>query len=199
MKTAIRLAETEAERLALYAFRYAIYVEEMARPQRHADHAMRRISDPMDGTARNLIAWNSDEIVGCVRVNLARDGGVDYYRELLRMDAVGSAWPDAVSLCTRLMIRPEWRSSPLAMRLSIAAFELGLRECIRWNFIDCNDHLASFFTRMGYVTTHRPTHDEYGQVNAMRFDLTNEQWLASAGSPFRQSFNRHRAVLSQGG
>ena len=140
MKTAIRLAETEAERLALYAFRYAIYVEEMARPQRHADHAMRRISDPMDGTARNLIAWNSDEIVGCVRVNLARDGGVDYYRELLRMDAVGSAWPDAVSLCTRLMIRPEWRSSPLAMRLSIAAFELGLRECIRWNFIDCNDN-----------------------------------------------------------
>jgi hypothetical protein len=134
--------------------------------------------------------------LGCVRVNFARDGGLDYYRALLRMDGVGAAWPQAVSLCTRLMIRPDWRHSPLAMRLSVAAFDLGLWHGIRFNFIDCNDHLADFFTRMGYVLTHRATHEEYGEVNAMRFDLRDGAWLACAASPFRRSFDRWRQETS---
>lgn len=190
MSVEVRVAETEAERRRLYAFRYRIYVEEMGRTQKHADHRTRLISDPMDRTAHNLVAWRDDEIIGCVRINFARDGGLDYYRELLRMDGAGAAWPHAVSLCTRLMIRPDWRNSPLAIRLSVAAFELGLWGGIRFNFIDCNDHLADFFARIGYVLTHRPVHEEYGQVNAMRFDLGDEVWLASPGSPFRRSFAR---------
>ena len=71
----IRLAATDVELEALYAFRYRIYVEEMGRPQKYADHDMRRIRDPLDETGRNLVAWDNSEIVGCVRVNFARDGG----------------------------------------------------------------------------------------------------------------------------
>ena len=167
----IRLAQTPAELSALFAFRYRIYVEEMGRTQKYADHTTRNISDPLDAAAFNLVAWHDERIVGCVRVNFARDGGLDYYRDLLRMEAIGPSWPDRVSLCTRLMIAPRWRRTTLAVRLSIACYELGLGSGIAWNFIDCNDHLVGFFERLGYEFTHQPTHEEYGQVNAMRFDL----------------------------
>ena len=42
MSVEIRLPATRAEHEALYAFRYRIYVEEMERPQKHADHSARQ-------------------------------------------------------------------------------------------------------------------------------------------------------------
>lgn len=92
MTIAIRLAETEAELTALYTFRYRIYVEEMARPQKYADHDARTIRDPLDDTAYNLVAWQDDAIAGCVRVNFARDGGMDYYERFSRMLNTGNAY-----------------------------------------------------------------------------------------------------------
>ena len=51
---------------ALYAFWYRIYVEEMARPQKYADHATRRIRDPLDDRGYNIVAWDAaGQISGC--------------------------------------------------------------------------------------------------------------------------------------
>lgn len=192
MTIEVRFADKQVDRAALFAFRYRIYVEEMRRPQSHADHQARQIRDSLDLTAHNLVAWDREEIVGCIRVNFARDGGLAYYRKLLRMDAVGEAWPFAVSLTTRLMVHPDWRKSSLAVRLGMKAFALGLREAIRFDFIDCNDHLAPMFRRLGYVSTHRPVHYDYGEVNAMRLDLYDRAHLAATGSPFSRAFSRRK-------
>jgi len=189
----IRLANSHRELAALYAFRYKVYVAEMGRTQKYADHHNQIIRDPLDDVAYNLVAWHGGDVVGCVRVNFARDGGLNYYRELLRMADV-PAWPDAVSLCTRLMVEANWRRSTLAARLAVACYELGLTNQIATNFIDCNDHLIPFFEQMGYELTHRPVHEEYGQVNAMRFDLYDLPRLIEKSSPFRRPLERHLAV-----
>jgi len=185
MRYSLSIAETLEDRERLYRFRYAIYVEEMRRPQKYADHDRMRIIDPLDECGHNIIATGErGDIVGCVRVNFTKDGGIDYYERLLDMSAVGANHPSKTSLCTRMMVAESHRRSLLATKLSCACFQLGLDHGIRWSFVDCNDHLVGFFERLGYLRTHRPVHDEYGQVNAMRMDLHAVDHLKAVGSPF---------------
>ena len=177
---------------ALYAFRYRIYVEEMARPQKYADHAKRRICDPLDDCGYNIVALDAaGQISGCVRVNLARDGALDYYSDLLGLKAVGAEHPATTSVCTRLMILPEHRGTTLATRLSCASFELGLNYGVVWNFLDCNDHLVGFFARMGYERTHTAIHEEYGRVNVMRLNIRDYSRLRATGSIFQKNLERY--------
>ena len=196
----IRIAEarTQAEREALFAFRYRIYVEEMNRPQKYADHGRRRIEDPLDKSGTNFVAWAGESIVGCVRVNFCRDGGTAYYEELLHMADVGPTFREDSSICTRLMVAPEFRKSRLATHLSCACFQLGRENRIRWNFIDCNDHLVRFFERMGYVKTHDVVHEEYGSVNVMRFDLEGVDRLRSMNSIFVRLAMARSQPLAEG-
>lgn len=191
MTAEIRLAQDAAELEALFAFRYRIYVEELARPQKYADHAAKMIRDPLDGTAYNFIAWTGNEIVGCIRINLARDGAIDYYRDLLRMDDAAVDWRANTSLSTRFMIAPDWRGTTLAIRLASTAYEFGLVNGIEWNFIDCYDNLATFFRRLGWIQTHAANHEEYGAVNAMRLDLLDGEHLEQIKSPFCSLLRRH--------
>jgi hypothetical protein len=60
----IREASNHEELEAIFGFRYRIYVDEMGRPQKDADHDRRRIRDALDDTAFNLAAWNDERIVG---------------------------------------------------------------------------------------------------------------------------------------
>ena len=197
MTTVIRPAAGDAEHAALYAFRYRVYVEEMGRVQKHADHAARRIRDPLDATGHNLVALDGPRIVGCVRLNFAADGGLDYYRHLLRMDALAPGYPRQVSLSTRLMVAPGRRGSALALRLCLACYDHGRRHGIRWNFIDCNDHLVEFFRRLGYVPTHRARHEEYGDVNVMRLDLQDRAHLEACNSPFLRGIGNGATIAAE--
>jgi GNAT superfamily N-acetyltransferase len=195
----IEVATAEDALDALYAFRYRVYVEEMACRQRYADHAARRIRDPLDSTGYNIVAWDSTEsVAGCVRVNFARDGALDcygasdYYCELLNMNAVGSDHPAKTSVCTRLMVAPTYRRSALATRLSRASFDLGLDHGIAWNFINCDDRLVEFFARLGYERTHMGIHEEHGRVNVMRLNVLDYCHLKAIGSVFHKNLERYR-------
>lgn len=188
----IRLASSASELDQLYAFRYRIYVEEMHRKQKYADHVHARIRDPLDDQGKNLIAWDSkDEVVGTVRTNFSRDGDLSGYDEFYSMVSAGEAHPKSTSICTRLMTSPEHRLTPLAIRLSVAVYELGLAEGITHNFIDCNAHLVSFFTRLGFVRhISEKLHYEYGEVQPMRLTLRDRAHLDSVSSPFVSPLSR---------
>jgi len=197
----LSVCHSQKELQDLFAFRYRVYVEEMKRPQKYANHAAKLIRDPLDNRGRNIIARAGDEIVGCVRVNFSRDGDLDYYERLLAMDKVGHSHPTATSLCTRLMVAPDYRRSTLAVRLACASFDMGLRNGIVWNFVDCNDHLVEFFTRLGYECTHQAVHEEYGLVNVMRLNILDENHLRDAGSVFFKLLRNFKAMplASSGG
>jgi N-acyl-L-homoserine lactone synthetase len=78
----IRLATTDAELEAIYRFRYAIYVEEMHRKQKHADPLTRQICDPLDAGAYVLGVWEQEEVVGTLRTNFLAETEVGEYFDM---------------------------------------------------------------------------------------------------------------------
>lgn len=188
----IRPAVTADELDQLYRFRYRIYVEEMGRKQKYADHRNKRIEDPLDTFATNLIAWDSEvAVVGAVRVNFARDGDLNGYDSFYAMDKCGTAHPITTSTTTRMMVAPIYRRLGLALQLSVAMYDYGLPKGMTHTFIDCNAHLVSFYERMGFIEHLAPReHPEYGMVTIMRLDARNREHLQAAQSPFLACLDR---------
>ncbi len=183
----IRTAVTPAELEAVYRFRYIVYVEEMRRKQTYADHARRRIVDPLDDGAVNLAAWRGNEIVGVVRLNFTRASCIGEYESFYEMHSVGQDHPLHTSLNTRLMVAPQLRQTRLGLSLAIASYHYAAPRGIKWNFIDCNDHLLPFFLRLGYVPHVPPgEHADYGLVNRLRLNLRDLDHLTKMKSPFAQ-------------
>jgi N-acyl-L-homoserine lactone synthetase len=180
----IRLASTAEELETIYQFRYRIYVDEMHWRQFYADRSTRRIEDPLDRGGYNFGAFQGDEVVGVVRVNFPRTSSIAYYETFLDMRSADRFHPSATSMCTRLMVAPRMRGTNLAMRLAQVSYEFCLLNRIRYNFMDCDDHLIRFFTRLGYIIRRRAEHPEYGMGNVMRLDLLDRARLAQTRSPF---------------
>jgi hypothetical protein len=59
----ISRAQTTAELEAVYRFRYSVYVEEMNRTQRYADHELKQIKDPLDDFGHILYATDEDRAI----------------------------------------------------------------------------------------------------------------------------------------
>jgi hypothetical protein len=194
----IRAAATRDELEAVYRFRYRIYVEEMQRKQLYADHERRLIEDPLDAFSINLVAWLGSEVVGVIRNNAAADGPLGQYEEFYAMHTVGNDHPRRTSITTRLMLAPGHRRGTLAIRLASASYRIGLERNVRWNFIDCNDHLLHLFTGLGWTEHRSPAeHPEYGVVNRLRLDLYDSNHLAAVSSPFSQVLDEFRASQSR--
>jgi hypothetical protein len=104
------------------------------------------------------------------------------------MFKVGNFHPSRTSLTTKLMIKPEYRKTTLAVRLAIATYRQGLKDGIRYDFIDANSHLINFFSGLGYRVHRTANHPEYGDVTIMVLDLEDINHLESIRSPFRKEY-----------
>jgi N-acyl-L-homoserine lactone synthetase len=185
--TQFRALSSEECPRALFEFRYRIYVEEMGRPQRYADHAAKTIVDPLDDTGINIVAIDKDEIVGCVRTNFLRHGPLGEYEGLYGLDLLSPVDVYATSICTRLMVGLSRRSTLVTFGIMKAVYEYGLYNGIRLNFIDCNEHLIPFFLKFGYRILGQRNHSEYGEVFVLRLDLLDVDHLETVHSPFMPS------------
>ncbi|HET7536852.1 MAG TPA: GNAT family N-acetyltransferase [Candidatus Didemnitutus sp.] len=181
---ALRVCSSAADLDQVFRFRYAVYVEEMQRVQYDADHARKRIVDALDSFGVNVGAWVGDELVGVVRINLPRLGSVGKYEEYYQMRSVGDDHPRRTAMITRFMVAPSYRRSLLAVSFCRWCYRFGLEQGVRWNFIDCNEHLVEFFTKIGY-RQHVPCfeHPEYGRVTPLCFDCHDFAHLEWIGSP----------------
>lgn len=181
----IRLASSDEDLERLYRFRYSIYVEEMNRVQHDADHERKWIRDVLDENAYNLLAIRNGELVGTIRINLTRDGPIPYYTEFYQIYEQPDVTIDNASIVTRLMISSRFRKGGLALRLIMEAYSFGIYRGIRFNFIDCNDHLVKFFEAFGYRNyIGVAVHKEYGEVQPMILDLHDEKYLMQIRSPY---------------
>src|SRR5215213_5818622 len=70
----IKIAEDDETKQRIYKFRYQIYIEEMGKPYRNADHQKKVLIDSLDENSTLLYAeQGSGEIIGTVRINWGRD------------------------------------------------------------------------------------------------------------------------------
>jgi GNAT superfamily N-acetyltransferase len=189
---------------AVFRFRYDVYVREMRRPQKDADHARGRIEDALDARALLFAAREpaSGRIVGTVRANVAADGGLGLYEDLYGLATLTADERAVTSITTRLMIDRRCRRTALGVRLATALYARGLERGITTDFIDCNEHLIAFFEHLGYRKVRVIRHPDYGHVMLMRLDVHDVQHFERVGSPFAadhaiRSGRRLRAGLTR--
>ena len=198
MALAIRLAESRDDREKVYGFRYTVYVEEMGRRQIHADHWRRTIVEPLDEHAKVLVALEDDHVVGTIRINIGSESDLGTYPHLYDMFWVGEHFHNRVSVTTKLMVSPKYRGGTLPVRLASTGYRLAAESRVLFDFIDCNAHLESFFTRLGY-RRYRPTvnHCEYGEVLPMVLMLEDTDHLVKVKSPLLRVRKLYQTIPSK--
>lgn len=200
MRAAITLANSH-ELLEVQQFWYRIYVAEM---KRHAqdpltDHESRTLGDPLIESGNLFLARDeSMQIVATLMTTVAADADLGKYESLYGLEQLTPSQRQRTSITTKLMVEPSYRCTRLPMLMARATYEHALLLGVERDFIDCNDHLVSFFLRLGYRQhLGRVVHKDYGSVNSMVLHLRDAAHLKALGSPFYRSFcNLHTNTLA---
>lgn len=180
----IRVAESAAERAAVYQFRYRIYCELLKRTQQYADHSTKIIEEPLDERGVILAASRNDCIIGTVRFNWATDTRADEYIEYYRMQNVEGIDLNRCTITTKMMVCPERDNLGLGVKLACAAFEIATHQGCLVDFIDCNPPKVKYFRRLGYrVSGSNFEHKEYGHVTPMVLLNNDRNHLLRSRSP----------------
>ena len=182
----IHIAQTEAELTGLYQLRYKVYVEELGRTQKYANHELKEIKEPLDDTAHNIVAVLDNKIVGTVRFHFAENSDNSYYEKVYKLKAFERYYPSSLSYVTKLIVLPEFRNTKLALKLAVACYELGV-ERTYLNIIDCYAQMVPFFLQLGYrFYTENTFHPEYGEVTPMVLLSHDFEHLQKVNSPFNK-------------
>ncbi len=185
----MRFVNSVNERQAVYRLRYSIFVEEMGRPQRHANHLRKTIVDSLDVKGHILGAFDRGRIVGTGRLNFLRDGDIDFWHDLLDLRRVDDVDLSRVSLSTRLMVAQQFRGGTLSALVTSRMFQFLLQQNIAVDFACCKAALLGFFQKLGYLPYSAPTlHPDSGEVIPIRLNLLDIDHLELVRSPLRKVY-----------
>lgn len=173
----------------LSRFRYEVYVKELNRPQKYANHVDQTITDPLDLFSTNIVARDGDNIVACLRASFCRDGDIGYYKDFYRVSNYFSSL-EGITIVTQLMISNKCRKYRVAKLLCETVYEYALMNDIQHGFIDCNEPLESMFNKLGFKTIFTDKHYDYGFVKVMLLDLHDIKHLRIIHSPFAEVYER---------
>ncbi len=144
----VRTAITEAEREAVYRFRYEVYVEEMGRYQAVADHERRRLADPEDDHSWITYAAVDGEVVATTRVTWGGDGFSPRQIEQYQLTPFLAEIPaERMAVGERTMISQRRRGTDLFPTLTEGCAVRSAAHDIRVVFGACEPHLISFYAR----------------------------------------------------
>jgi len=186
-------AQTDTDFEDVYRFWYDVYVAEMGRHINDArtSHQHRKLYDPLATAGFLYLARQDGEVVGTILTTPVDHPAIKKYRSLYGLDALSPEDQSVSAITTKLMVKANLRRTRLLMRMVFATYDWTLRVGMKYGYMDCNDHLLSLFHKLGYEQ-HLPTlyHADYGQVNSMRIELTNETHLSKVGSPILAALRR---------
>jgi hypothetical protein len=184
MSLSITPATTPEQREAVFRLRYAVLVEEARQTSALADHQFRCIEEPMDVTARLLVARYGDTVVGALRVNLLSEGDWGGEAALLHTDRVRDAQTHASALSSLPLVAAGFRTSGVPLRLVAAAFHLNLEEGVTHDFVAVTPEHERFYLSLGYrAYCGRVRHPEKGDVLPMVLALRDRAYFAEINSP----------------
>jgi hypothetical protein len=161
---------------------YRIYADELEHHLEHADHARRRLDDPMARAGHLFIARGpSGEIAGTVLTTDRGVGELGYYEDYFDMDRI----PGPASVTTKLTVAPFARRSRVSFMLSCATYAAAFERGVEVDFCDCQPSRLPLFQRMGYrQMPGKGQHPVYGSSLRMRLDVLDSEHLERVGSPF---------------
>ena len=189
----IRVVTTPEDRARIFRLRYEVLVEELGWDLEDADHAARLFSEPMDEHSLLAGAFEGGEVIGTLRMTLARDGGLGPYEDLYSVDKDPRFYPERTGIITKFLVVKEHRRSLAVPRMLAWVFGQGLQMGITKAYVDCSLDLIPFYEKMGFVTyTDDVETEEYGVIAPLRLDLSDIDYLERIRSPFCRALNHYQ-------
>jgi hypothetical protein len=153
MEASVARAETEAQKEAVYRFRYSVYVEEMGRYQDTADHVGRRLVEPEDELGWVFFAQDGGDVVGTARLSWGADGfsdrQIDEYSLVPFLDQLPAGM---LAVGERVMVMAKYRGTGLVDELLECRRSLAAERDVRIVFSACEPHLLSLYLSQGRKT-----------------------------------------------
>jgi hypothetical protein len=153
----VYIAETAAEREAVFSFRYLVYARELGRKLGNADHDRQRLHDEEDGKPYTTLLYTDDgagTLTGTIRIRRWLPGEVpvkdwDTF-SMERFDGLGQL---RTAEFGRLMIEPGHRGQVGLLSIACAIYQLGATELpADVGFINCATGLVRHYRLLGFRT-----------------------------------------------
>ncbi len=153
----VYMAETEAEREAVFSFRYSVYGAELGRKLGYADHGRQRVHDEEDDKPNTTLLFTDDgagRLTGTARIRRWEPGEVpakDW--ETFSMERFEGLRDMPTSEVGRLMIEPGHRGQLGLVSMSCAVYQLsGTELLVDAAFINCAAGLVRHYRLLGFRT-----------------------------------------------
>jgi hypothetical protein len=202
MSIEIRLINGPDELQAVLRQRRRIYEDELgyARDAAPDDHPLE--AEALDATGQLFGAFDGPRLVGAVRVNYGSaspQGGFGPYAAFYGMDRFGPAFPQGISIVTRLMAEPEHRTGQTMASFGVALYEhtRDTQPEVAFCIIDCVPALQPLFQRIGYRQIGPALkHPAAGTVLPMAFAVYHREHFRRVQSPLAAVCPRHDRVTA---
>ena len=188
VRPGIHLAESDAEKEAVYRLRYDIYVEEMGRFRGLADHAGRRLVEPEDATARIFYGAEEDGTV-VATLRLSWGGDAPFSERLIEQyqlaPFLAEMGPERIAIGERGMVTPRLRGSPIYRELGLFSRRFVSEKRIELIFGACEPHLLTLYVGQGARTFSKQNINspEVGFVIPIVTVVEDVAYLRRIGSP----------------
>lgn len=151
----IGIADSPAEKRAVYQFRYKIYIEEMAKRLDGTDYEKQLLQDEYDDWGFLIYAQIGSDIVGTLRVNVGTaDAFPQQIIDVFLLDeyrTYDSAQEfQKFALCTKLMVEPRYRNSTVLYLLMAKSYEIFAANQVEFVLAYCNLYLLRLYEQMGF-------------------------------------------------
>jgi hypothetical protein len=153
----VYVAETEAEREAVFSFRYSVYAAELGRKLGNADHGRKRVHDEEDDKRYTILLYTDDgagQLTGTARLRRWEPGQVpakDW--EAFSMERFDGLRELSTSEVGRLMIEPGHRGQMGLVSIVCAIYRLYAGELpADVAFINCAAGLVRHYRLLGFRT-----------------------------------------------
>lgn len=185
MKYVIIKARTTEERVAIYRFRYKVFIEEQQKHYIKADHTRQMLYDKADAYATLYYAQKDAEVIGTVRVMHGAEGdfmpsdidffSIDNYEKYYNHDEL--------AIADKFMVAPAFRHTKLPFMLMMATLGgigVGAKIC----FITCLDALLEMYLHFGFRTYTAPHIMENGMKrHKLVLHIDDMEYLEKTKSP----------------
>ena len=153
----VYVAETGAEREAVFSFRYSVYAKELGRKLGNADHGRMRVHDEEDDKPYTTLLYTDDgtgRLTGTIRIRRWEPGQVpakDW--DTFSMERFDGLRDMCTAEIGRLMIEPGHRGQLGLVSLACAVYQLYARELAAdVGFINCAAGLVRHYRLLGFRT-----------------------------------------------
>ncbi len=185
----IRFAESEADRHAIFRFRYDLYVTQQGLFQEEADHERKWLTDDGDSKGHLVMAELSGKLLGTARLTWGADAPFsEEYRELYNLDAFNGVLADRdIMIGTRLLVDPEFRGGLLLFQMLWFCFEFSARNSVEVYLGNCEPHLVAAYHKIGFrpfgALSNHPTNGMLVPVACLAGDFEYHRQIKSTMLP----------------